>query len=173
MLVRTGADSGGKEQWLMLHKHDDFAVPGWDPEEHPRSVLSGRTNDEVLADPDRLWRSDLPAGEASIALKDPTRRAQPDPDELAALDELPAVRAVAGLRPRAQGDQPRQGAVPGLGRRTSRSPSGSSCATPRRSRRSTLPYLAGRALNMHRFPQGAASKGFWHKELPGTARRTG
>jgi bifunctional non-homologous end joining protein LigD len=29
-----------------------------------------------------------------------------------------------------------------------------------------LPYLAGRALNMHRYPGGAASKGFWHKELP-------
>ena len=29
-----------------------------------------------------------------------------------------------------------------------------------------LPYLAGRALNMHRYPNGAASPGFWHKELP-------
>jgi len=32
-----------------------------------------------------------------------------------------------------------------------------------------LPYLAGRALNMHRFPQGAATRGFWHKELPAHA----
>ena len=39
---------------------------GWDPEDHPRSVLSGRTNDEVKADPDRLWRSDLPAGRAAV-----------------------------------------------------------------------------------------------------------
>ena len=29
-----------------------------------------------------------------------------------------------------------------------------------------LPYLAGRALNMHRFPDGADSGGFWHKQLP-------
>jgi bifunctional non-homologous end joining protein LigD len=29
-----------------------------------------------------------------------------------------------------------------------------------------LPYLARRAFNMHRFPSGAQSKGFWHKELP-------
>jgi bifunctional non-homologous end joining protein LigD len=29
-----------------------------------------------------------------------------------------------------------------------------------------LPYLAGRALNMHRFPGGAQTKGFWHKQLP-------
>ena len=29
-----------------------------------------------------------------------------------------------------------------------------------------LPYLRGRALNMHRYPGGAGAKGFWHKELP-------
>jgi bifunctional non-homologous end joining protein LigD len=29
-----------------------------------------------------------------------------------------------------------------------------------------LPYLTGRALNMHRFPGGAQSPGFWHKQLP-------
>ena len=28
---------------------------GWDPEDHPQSVLSGRTNDEVAANPDRVW----------------------------------------------------------------------------------------------------------------------
>jgi bifunctional non-homologous end joining protein LigD len=29
-----------------------------------------------------------------------------------------------------------------------------------------LPYLMRRALNMHRYPNGAQAKGFWHKELP-------
>jgi bifunctional non-homologous end joining protein LigD len=29
-----------------------------------------------------------------------------------------------------------------------------------------LPYLTRRALNMHRYPNGAQAKGFWHKELP-------
>jgi bifunctional non-homologous end joining protein LigD len=29
-----------------------------------------------------------------------------------------------------------------------------------------LPYLAGRPLNMHRFPGGAAAPGFWQKQLP-------
>jgi bifunctional non-homologous end joining protein LigD len=29
-----------------------------------------------------------------------------------------------------------------------------------------LPYLSRRALNMHRYPDGAQAKGFWHKELP-------
>jgi bifunctional non-homologous end joining protein LigD len=28
------------------------------------------------------------------------------------------------------------------------------------------PYLTGRALNMHRFPGGAGTDGFWHKQLP-------
>ena len=29
-----------------------------------------------------------------------------------------------------------------------------------------LPYLTGRPLNMHRFPGGAGTSGFWHKQLP-------
>ena len=67
ILVRTGpAEAAGKEQWLLLHKHDDDAVPGWNPEDYPRSVLSGRTNDEVKADPERMWRSDLPPDQASV-----------------------------------------------------------------------------------------------------------
>src|SRR4051794_2769118 len=29
-----------------------------------------------------------------------------------------------------------------------------------------LPYLAGRAVNMHRYPNGVEKPGFWHKEVP-------
>ena len=115
-------------------------MDGWDPEDHPRSVLSGRTNDEVKADPDRLWRSDLPAAEASVALRPPTVP-PPTEDELAALDELgsggtwevfgrslrltnldkellpgPAGRAggdQAGLRPVRRPDRPDRAALPG------------------------------------------------------------
>lgn len=32
-----------------------------------------------------------------------------------------------------------------------------------------LPYLAGRAVNLNRFPDGAQAKGFYHKELPAHA----
>ena len=32
-----------------------------------------------------------------------------------------------------------------------------------------LPYLTHRALNMHRYPNGAGTTGFWHKELPNHA----
>ena len=68
VLVRSGRDRSDQDQWLLLHKNDDDAVEGWDPEEHPRSVLSGRTNDEVKANPERMWRSDLPAAQASVPI---------------------------------------------------------------------------------------------------------
>jgi len=32
-----------------------------------------------------------------------------------------------------------------------------------------LPYLAGRAINLHRYPDGAQAGGFWQKEVPGHA----
>ena len=32
-----------------------------------------------------------------------------------------------------------------------------------------MPYLTRRALNMHRYPNGAGTAGFWHKELPNHA----
>ena len=73
VLIRTGKD-GDRDRWLLLHKRDEFARGGWDPEQHPRSVLSGRTNDEVKADPDHLWRSDRPAASAAVPLK-PTAEA--------------------------------------------------------------------------------------------------
>jgi bifunctional non-homologous end joining protein LigD len=49
-LVRSFRDEGNREQWLLVHKRDDAAVPGWDPEDHPRSVLTGRTNEDVQAE---------------------------------------------------------------------------------------------------------------------------
>src|SRR6476660_7802943 len=36
LVRRNGRD--GKEQWLLMHKHDEYAVAGWDAEDHPRSV---------------------------------------------------------------------------------------------------------------------------------------
>ena len=53
VLLRRGADRSGKEQWLLLHKRDEHAVDGWDPEAHPVSVVSGLTNDELRRGVDR------------------------------------------------------------------------------------------------------------------------
>ncbi|HWR46605.1 MAG TPA: DNA polymerase ligase N-terminal domain-containing protein [Pseudonocardiaceae bacterium] len=54
VLVRGDEARPGTEQWLLIHKNDDHARPGWDPEDHPRSVKSGRTNEEVAAAPEAL-----------------------------------------------------------------------------------------------------------------------
>ncbi|HZC39185.1 MAG TPA: DNA polymerase ligase N-terminal domain-containing protein [Streptosporangiaceae bacterium] len=163
ILVRNKQQDSRQEQWLLLHKHDEFAEPGWDPEDHPRSVLSGRTNEEVKADPDRIWRSDLPPSQASVAVR---REVPPaSADELAALDELGASGTwqVFGRRLRLTNlDKVLFGARPGEPPVTKREfiRYAASIAPV------ALPYLQGRALNMHRFPDGADSPGFWHKQLP-------
>src|SRR6201995_3228050 len=66
LIRRDDRGEPGKEQWLLFHKHDEYAVKGWDPEDHPKSVLSGRTNDEVKADPERMWRVGLAPDQASV-----------------------------------------------------------------------------------------------------------
>jgi bifunctional non-homologous end joining protein LigD len=165
ILIRSGGRNGGdKDQWLLLHKSDDHAVEGWDPEEHPRSVLSGRTNDEVKQDPDRLWRSDLPAARAAISVRTP----ELTDDELDALDDLGdgGTWQVYGrslkvtnldkvLFPARKRERP-------VTKRELISYAARIAPT-------ILPYLAGRAMNMHRFPNGADTKGFWHKQLPSHA----
>jgi bifunctional non-homologous end joining protein LigD len=164
VLVRRDDADGGKEQWLLLHKRDEHSVDGWDAEDHPRSVLSGRTNDEVKADPDRLWRSDLPAAQASIDLRAP---AAPPPtgEELDQLDELGAAGTweIFGRRLRVTNLDKvlfpaRQDEPPVTKRDLVRYAAQIAPVT--------LPYLRGRALNMHRYPDGAAGKGFWHKQRP-------
>jgi bifunctional non-homologous end joining protein LigD len=175
VLVRRNTDGSGKEQWLLLHKRDKYAVPGWDPEEHLRSVLSGRTNEEVAADPDRLWRSDLPAAQASIDLKagagrQPAPLATP-PETQQAIARIDALRGggtvdIYGRRLRLTNlDKPlfpgRDGESPVTKQELVRY---AAAIAPL-----ALPYLAGRALNMHRYPNGAAGKGFWHKQLPAHA----
>jgi bifunctional non-homologous end joining protein LigD len=64
---RARDDEGG-DQWLLIHKRDDASVPGWDAEDHPQSVKTGRTNDEVKADRDAIWISHAPAAVAEIDL---------------------------------------------------------------------------------------------------------
>ena len=41
---------GKGNEWLLLKKKDAFAEPGWDPEDHARSVLTGRTQEEIARD---------------------------------------------------------------------------------------------------------------------------
>ena len=161
VLVRRGGDDHGKA-WLLLHKKDRWAVPGWNTEDHPLSVLSGRSSDQVRADPDREWRSDLPAAEACIEL----RPAEATEQELAELDEL-------GQRGGTWEVFGRRLKVTNLDKELFPPDGDRPAATKRDLLRYTaqvaptlVPYLAGRALNMHRYPDGAGRKGFWHKEVP-------
>jgi bifunctional non-homologous end joining protein LigD len=155
VLVRKGK-GGQREQWLLLHKHDEHAVSGWNPEDHPRSVKSGRTNDEVKAAPGATWSS-----HASWVA--------PTPDELAALDAL------------GNGGQWQ------LGEHTLKLTNLDKALFPSSDRRRKpltkrdlvrhhaqmapvmLPYLAGRPVNMHRYPDGIEKPGFWHKAAPNHA----
>jgi bifunctional non-homologous end joining protein LigD len=67
---RMPFDDGGGEQWLLIHKRDDASVEGWDAEDHPQSVKTGRTNDEVKAARDAIWISHAPAAVAEIDLSE-------------------------------------------------------------------------------------------------------
>ncbi len=71
-------ESEDGEQWLLIHKSDEAAVAGWDAEDHPRSVKTGRTNDEVKARRDALWTSGAPAAEAGIDLDGAVEEPMPE-----------------------------------------------------------------------------------------------
>jgi bifunctional non-homologous end joining protein LigD len=47
VLLRMRWTDGPKDQWLLIHRRDAHASRGWDAEDLPESVKSGRTNDEV------------------------------------------------------------------------------------------------------------------------------
>ncbi len=162
VMIRRGPDRSDKEQWLVFHKNDEAAVKGWNVDDYPKSVRSGRTNDEVKADPDAVWRSDAPAASASLDFSSTL------PD-IAALDAL-------GMN----GEWEFDGVVLALTNLDK------VLFPPRNKREKPLtkrdliryyamvapvmvPYLAGRPLNMHRFPNGVDKPGFWHKSIPSHA----
>ena len=172
VLVRTRTE-GRQEQWLMLHKHDEHAVAGWRPDDHPQSVKSGRTNEEVLAAPRATWYSDRPAAEAEVALDVPTASGPTEPvqwagptdDELDALDRL-GEKGTWVL-------QGRELRLTNLGKVLFPGRAGEEPVTKRELVRyyatvapRLLPYLAGRPVNLHRFPNGSDHPGFWHKQVP-------
>jgi bifunctional non-homologous end joining protein LigD len=145
LLLRTNDD-----QWLLMHKKDGDARLAWNPEDHPRSVLSGRTNAEVLEGEPAHWDG-------------------PSDDELAALDAMGvkgdwtvAGRPVAVtnldkvLLPARDGED-----VGGVTKRDI-------IRYYARIAPWIAPYLTGRPVNLNRFPDGLGS-GFWHKAVPAHA----
>ena len=58
---RQGGDKG--ENWLLIKENDETARPGSGDaivRERPESVESGKTVEEMAADPDRVWESNRP-----------------------------------------------------------------------------------------------------------------
>ena len=74
--ARAFEDDQG-EQWLLIHKRGPDDQPGWDAEDHPQSVKTGRTNDDVKADRDALWIGQAPAAAAEIDLTGAVTAAMP------------------------------------------------------------------------------------------------
>jgi len=75
---RTAFEDDEGEQWLLIHKRDDHAATSWDAEDHPHSVKTGRTNDDVKADRDALWNGEVPATTAAIDLAGAVAAPLPD-----------------------------------------------------------------------------------------------
>ncbi len=76
-IVRTDRD-GDRERWLLLKKRDEFAVDGWDAEDHPASVKTGRTNDEVRDGVAPRFEADAPKPPGEIDLAASTASPMPD-----------------------------------------------------------------------------------------------
>ncbi len=82
---------GKGNDWLIIKKRDEFAVPGWDIEGHARSVLTGRTQEEIAKD---LPPVRAPAGKKRAAAKK-RKAAKPDEDEESDPSLVPGAREAA------------------------------------------------------------------------------
>jgi bifunctional non-homologous end joining protein LigD len=148
-LVRRGR-GGDRAQWILIHKDDDAAVPGWDAEDHPRSVRSGLTNDEVAAlggtPPAATWSAptDDELAELDALRKGGTWSLGGDEVKLTNLDKV-LFPGREGHPPITKRDLIRYQA---------------------RIAPHALPYLADRPVNLHRYPDGADGQSFWYKAVP-------
>ena len=84
-IVRTGARRGrrgstadDREQWLLIKKRDETAVDGWDAEDFPHSVKTGRTNDEVVAGVAPRFTADAPTELGDLDLSSSIPEPMPD-----------------------------------------------------------------------------------------------
>jgi bifunctional non-homologous end joining protein LigD len=89
----AGAEDEG-ESWLLIAKAGPEAIPGWNPEDHPASVKTGLSNDEVAAgDPPRL---DRPAPAPLPSLDPPGSRTLAQPAFVAPMLATPGTAPFDG-----------------------------------------------------------------------------
>lgn len=155
VLTRTRRQDG--EHWLLLRPRAPDSEPGWTPDEPLRSVLSGRTNDDVrhldAAPPPVVpvpqWHA---PGQAQL-------------DDLVALGpagtwhvdgvDVPLTNLDKVIFPGRDGEPP-------ITKREL-------IAHYARVAPFLLAYLHDRPVNVQRFPDGVERPGFWQKELPSNA----
>ena len=80
-IVRTSGRGGRRderEQWLLIKKRDEAAVDGWDAEDFPASVKTGRTNDEVRDGVQPRFERPPPTREVAPDLSRACDERQPD-----------------------------------------------------------------------------------------------
>jgi bifunctional non-homologous end joining protein LigD len=68
----------GRQQWLLIHKRDEAAIGGWDAEDYPESVKTGRTNDEVRDGLPPRFEAEPPRADPAADLS--AARTEPMPD---------------------------------------------------------------------------------------------
>ena len=154
-IVRRGGDD---RSWLLMHKRDEAAVPGWDAEQFPKSVKSGLDNDEVAAHGNDVWHRRRPTEEYP----------PPTADELADLDEAAEQQVGPVLDapwPRAPAHQSRQGVVP----RVEATPGGDQArADPVHGpdRAVDAPVSRGPPRQLQAPSRRRRQHGFWQKAFP-------
>jgi len=104
---------GKGNEWLIIKKRDEFAVPGWDVESYASSVLSGRTQEEIARNlparetkrmtagaADRVWES-RPAKRAVNTDKPavPTRPKKKVSIDLSAVKDARQAEMPASIEP--------------------------------------------------------------------------
>jgi bifunctional non-homologous end joining protein LigD len=148
-LVKT-KPQGKQEAWLLFKGRDDVADTARDiVEERPESVVSGRTLDEVTANPERVWHSNKDAGSSE------THASTHDLHEL--LAQLPLGFKLTNLDKILYKDQ-------GLTK-------GELIAYLAVVAEFLLPHVAKRPLTLVRCPDGQGKQCFFQKKLlPGSPK---
>ncbi|MBV8066429.1 MAG: non-homologous end-joining DNA ligase [Candidatus Eremiobacteraeota bacterium] len=80
-LVKIKAREGEHgEPWLLIKDRDEYADPKYDPGDHPKSVKSGKTLDDVARDPRaRTWQSKPSARHTAAPRRKPSIKRDPVP----------------------------------------------------------------------------------------------